>query len=77
MDIHDATVDEVEDEGTDAELVEAEADLEAPEADTVEQHQAVGPDHPRFAREHVPLDADEADVAEQSQIVEPYEDEYR
>jgi len=70
MDIHDATVDETEVEG-------AETDLEAPEADTVEQHQVVGPDARRWTLDHLPADADEYDATEQSQVVAIDEDDYR
>ena len=75
MDIHDATVDETELEG--AELEGAETDLEAPEADTVEQHQVVGPDGRRWTLDHLPEDADEYDATEQSQVVAMDEDDYR
>ena len=81
--IPDVTVDDVEpaeavddQAGEFADLAEL-PDLEAPEADVVEQHQTVRPDGPRFELDHVLLDADEADVAEQSQDVGPDEDDYR
>jgi hypothetical protein len=78
LDIHDATVDDVAAGEAVADQPEAElADLEAPEADVVEQHRVVGPDAPRFGPDHVPLDADEADVAEQSVDVALDDDDYR
>jgi hypothetical protein len=53
-------------------------DVEAPEADAVEQHAEAGPDEPedRLPAE-VPLDADPADVSEQQREVGYDEDEYR
>lgn len=50
--------------------------IEAPEADTVEQHTSVGgePDE-RFGG--VPFDVDEGDAAEQRRVVELDEDDYR
>jgi hypothetical protein len=75
MDIHDVTVDDVDDESAAADL--AEPDIEAPEADLVEQHQIVGPDRSQFDLDHLPLDANEADVAEQNLVVPEDEDDYR
>jgi hypothetical protein len=69
MDIHDQIADDTE--------ADLQTDLEAPEADVVEQHQVIRPDGPRFDLDHVPLDADEADVTEQSQAVALDEDDYR
>ena len=53
-------------------------DLEAPEADAVEQATLANPvDAPRTARVAVPLEANEADVAEQSVVVEDPDEDYR
>jgi hypothetical protein len=74
MDIHEETADDTEVEEAETDL---QTDLEAPEADVVEQHQLVGPDGPRPDLDHLPPDADEADVTEQRQVVALDEDDYR
>jgi hypothetical protein len=51
-------------------------DLEAPEADAIEQWVAVRGSESAPA-DHMPFDADEADAAEQLRIVELDEDDYR
>ena len=65
--------DEVQDPGMSE---EREMDVEAPEADAVEQHTPVrGTDN--GAVDAVPLETDEADVADQRRTVELDEDDYR
>jgi hypothetical protein len=58
------------------ELDHAELDIEAPEADAVEQHLDVRQQHdlPVTGRSE---EADPADAAEQSRVVELDEDDYR
>ncbi len=53
----------------------AEFDIEAPEADAVEQHRSVRTVEER--RERLPFDVDPADAAEQARVVELDEDDYR
>ncbi len=53
----------------------AEFDIEAPEADAVEQHRSVRTGEER--RERIPFDVDPADAAEQDRVVELDEDDYR
>ena len=55
---------------------EAAMDIEAPEADTVEQHRPLGESGDEPPRT-TPLDVDEADAADQSRVIELDEDEYR
>jgi hypothetical protein len=58
-----------------------ETDIEAPDADAVEQHQDVIPEPDANGQaaemEKPPLEADAADVAEQGRVVIPDDDEYR
>ena len=56
---------------------EVDEDLEAPEADAVEQHQPVRPEDADHSLDRVPFDVDEYDAAEQSRVVELDEDDYR
>ncbi len=57
----------------------APLDIEAPEADAVEQHQDLR--ESRVAHtpllHRIPFDVDEADVADQNRVVEFDEDDYR
>jgi hypothetical protein len=53
-----------------------ELDIEAPEADAMEQHMAVREESLATARS-IPLDVDEADAADQNRVVELDEDDYR
>lgn len=60
--------------------LDAELDLEAPEADTAEQHIELlrHRDEPIIERPAGPVDeADPADVAEQRRVVDTGDDEYR
>jgi hypothetical protein len=53
-------------------------DIEAPEADVVEQHTEVSPDEaPDNRTSERPLDADPADVSEQEREVGYDDDDYR
>ena len=54
----------------------APLDLEAPEADAIEQWATVQ-EPEKATADHIPFDADEADAAEQSMVVELDEDDYR
>ncbi|WP_328384740.1 hypothetical protein OHS81_11785 [Streptomyces sp. NBC_00400] len=52
-------------------------DVEAPEADTAEQHADLAPRRDETVTVHDPDEANEADLAEQARVVELNEDEYR
>lgn len=52
-------------------------DVEAPEADTAEQHLEVTGEQAPPPRTELPFDADEGDATEQDRIVEMDEDDYR
>ena len=54
----------------------ADLDVEAPEADAVEQHTDIREQRDRLVG-GIPFDADEADAADQSRVVELDEDDYR
>ncbi|QEU91993.1 hypothetical protein [Streptomyces kanamyceticus] len=55
----------------------AEADVEAPEADSAEQHTDLTPQHDDSLRDADPDAANEADLAEQARVVSLDEDDYR
>jgi hypothetical protein len=55
---------------------ESELDIEAPEADAVEQHTPVR-NSENGNGASVPLETDEADAADQRRVVELDEDDYR
>jgi hypothetical protein len=55
-----------------------DGDIEAPEADRLEQHTATSEDRARTSRPHAPLEANDADAAEQDrEDVYDDEDDYR
>ncbi|MGH3343980.1 MAG: hypothetical protein ACRDPK_14150 [Carbonactinosporaceae bacterium] len=66
----------MEDGSPDAFTVDEEFGIETPEADAIEQHQAVSGEHTRVSSA-VRFDVDEADAAEQHREVELDEDDYR
>jgi hypothetical protein len=71
MDIHaEGSID------TPGDREEEAMDIEAPEADSVEQHRPLRETGDEPART-TPLDVDEADAADQSRVIELDEDEYR
>lgn len=74
----EAPLEDVAEQGrTDEEAGPGTLDVEAPEADAVEQHTPVGPG-PYTVEHEVPAEADEADVREQQEVVaEPEEEDYR
>ncbi|SDG92533.1 hypothetical protein SAMN05421505_109136 [Sinosporangium album] len=51
--------------------------VEAPEADTVEQHRNLREDSGDWPPPGVPLEADPADAADQARVVDVDEDDYR
>ncbi|MGW2228727.1 hypothetical protein [Streptomyces formicae] len=55
----------------------AGADVEAPEADSVEQHTDLTPERDDSLRDADPDAANEADLAEQARVVSLDEDDYR
>ena len=71
MDLH--SDDEIQDPGTPG---GNDMDIEAPEADAVEQHTPIR-ETGNTAADSVPLETSEADVADQRRSVELDEDDYR
>ncbi|RLU99367.1 hypothetical protein CTZ27_15645 [Streptomyces griseocarneus] len=61
----------------DEDATAAEFDVEAPEADTAEQHADLAPRRDDPLEHGDPDSADEADRAEQARVVELDEDDYR
>ncbi|MFF1377325.1 hypothetical protein [Streptomyces sp. NPDC058308] len=59
------------------ETQEPEVDVEAPEADTAEQHTDLAPRRDDSLVEADPNSASEADLAEQARVVSLDEDDYR
>ncbi|MFE0171506.1 hypothetical protein ACFWZ2_04250 [Streptomyces sp. NPDC059002] len=55
----------------------ADTDVETPEADSVEQHADLTPEHDDSLRDADPNAANEADLAEQARVVSIDEDDYR
>ncbi|MEU4796056.1 hypothetical protein [Streptomyces sp. NPDC023327] len=55
----------------------ADAGVEAPEADTAEQHTDLAPSGDDSLRDADPNAASEADLAEQARVVDLDEDDYR
>ncbi|MFD0887513.1 hypothetical protein ACFQ08_23465 [Streptosporangium algeriense] len=54
-----------------------EVDIEAPEADAVEQHRPVREEDTPDWPDHIPPEADTADTTEQTRAVDLDEDDYR
>ena len=67
------------DDTFDDDAFENDVDIEAPEADMLEQHTATGGDRGRSGRRHAPLEANDADAAEQDRedVFDDDEDDYR
>lgn len=64
-------------ENYETENTAAEADVEAPEADTAEQHTDLTPSRDDSLLEADPAAASKADLAEQARVVSLDEDDYR
>ncbi len=66
------------DDTFDDEALDDDVDIEAPEADMLEQHTATRDDRARPGRRNAPLEANDADAAEQDrEDVYDDEDDYR
>jgi hypothetical protein len=67
------------DDTFDDDAIDDDVDIEAPEADMLEQHTGAGRDRARPPRRDAPLEANDADAAEQDRedVYDDDEDDYR